>query len=386
MHIFNTPLSRGVREIICELFSQAKKISFLATAVFLTGSIFAPSLVNACTRAMYVGGDGTVITGRSMDWMQDMETDLWVFPRGMERNGNAGSDSPTWTSKYGSVIASAYNIASADGINEKGLVANMLYLAEAEYGDDTKNPPLSIGLWAQYVLDNYANVNEVVDGLTEKPLRIVAPKLPNGSAATLHLSVSDPSGDSAIFEYLNGKLTVHHGKEYKVMTNSPVYDQQLALDTYWNKIGGMSFLPGTNSAADRYVRASFFMDAVTKKLDSSYIADVPNQTYAHQAVGQTLSVIRSVSVPLGIVTPGQPNIASTLWRTVADQANMVYFFDSSTTPDTFWVPLKDMDFSKTAKPKKLPIAGGHYYSGNAAEQFVEAKPFTFMKAEPAKTK
>lgn len=166
------------------------------------------------------------------------------------------------------------------------------------------------------------------------------------------------------------------------MTNSPVYDQQIALDVYWNKIGGMAFLPGTNSAADRYVRASFFMNAVTKKLNPSFIADVPDQTFAHQAVGQSLSVMRSVSVPVGIVTPGEPNIASTLWRAVSDQKNLVYFFDSSTMPNTFWVPLNEMNFSEGAKPMKLPVAGGHYYAGNAAAHFVKAKPFTFMMAEP----
>lgn len=375
----NNPINPGTRDPFC----LAAKLPFVAIAVLIAGSMLAAPLANACTRAMYVGEDGTVITGRSMDWMEDMQTDLWVFPRGMERNGNAGPGSPTWTSKYGSVIASGYNIASADGMNEKGLVVNMLYLAEANYGNDTKNPPLSIGLWAQYVLDNYATVDDAVKGLNDKPLHIIAPKLPNGSAATLHLSVSDPSGDSAIFEYIEGQLITHHGKEYIVMTNSPVYDQQLALNTYWQKIGGMAFLPGTNSAVDRYVRASFLMNAVTKELNPNFIADVPSQTYAHQAVGQALSVIRSVSVPIGIVTPGEPNIASTLWRTIADQKNLVYFFDSATTPNTFWVPLNKMDFSESAKPMKLAIAGGHYYSGDASNHFVEATPFTFMAADPS---
>lgn len=365
---------------------RAKQLPFLTLAVLMAGSLLNPLPANACTRAMYVGEDGTIITGRSMDWMEDMQTDLWVFPRGTERYGNAGPDSVTWTSKYGSVIASAYNIASADGMNERGLVVNMLYLAQANYGADTENPPLSIGLWAQYVLDNYATVDDAVKGLNAKPLHIIAPKLPNGSAATLHLSVSDPSGDSAIFEYIDGQLITHHGKEYIVMTNSPVYDQQLALNAYWKRVGGTAFLPGTSSAADRFVRASFFMNTVTKKLNQSYIADVPGQSYAHQAVGQALSVIRSVSVPIGIATPGEPNIASTLWRTIADQKNLVYFFDSATMPNTFWVPLSDVDFSEDAKPMKLAIAGGHYYSGNAAEHFAEAKPFTFMNADPAAAK
>ena len=36
-----------------------------------------------------------------------------------------GPLSVKWTSRYGSVIASAWDIATADGMNEKGLVANV---------------------------------------------------------------------------------------------------------------------------------------------------------------------------------------------------------------------------------------------------------------------
>ena len=78
----------------------------------------------------------------------------------------------------------------------------------------------------------------------------------------MHLAISDPSGDSAIFEYIDGKLVIHHGRQYQVMTNSPVYDQQLALDAYWQQIGGTTMLPGTSRAADRFVRASFYIDAI----------------------------------------------------------------------------------------------------------------------------
>ena len=363
--------------------SKSKILPALAAALMFGVSVL-PQASLACTRTVYVGEDNTVITGRNMDWMEEMQTDLWVFPRGMTRSGNAGPGSPEWTSKYGSVIASGYNMASADGMNEKGLVANMLYLAESDYGKDSGRQPLVIGLWAQYVLDNFASVAETVDGLKKADFQIVAPKLPNGSAASLHLSVSDPSGDSAIFEYVDGKLVVHHSKDYKVMTNSPVFDQQLALNTYWSKIGGNAFLPGTVSAADRFVRASFLLDAATKKLDKNFINSVPGKNYANQAVAQSLSIMRGVSVPLGISTPGQPNIASTLWRTAADQTNLVYFFDSATTPNTFWVDFADLDFSEGAEPKKLAIAGGHYYSGNAAEHFEAATPFEFMSAEGQK--
>ena len=363
-------------------FDKLTTISVLALTLS-AGALALPPVAAACTRALYTGSDDMVITGRSMDWMQDIQTDLWAFPAGMTRNGSAGPDSPEWVAKYGSVIASGYNIATTDGMNEKGLVANLLYLADSDYGKDLDKPPLSIGLWAQYVLDNYATVSDAVDGLKAQPFRIIAPKLPDGSAAELHLAVSDPSGDSAIFEYIGGELVIHHGKQFVVMTNSPTYDKQLALDSYWKRIGGLRFLPGTNSAPDRFARASFLIGVVPGKADPNFISAVPEGTFANQAVAEVTSVIRAVSVPLGITTPGEPNIASTLWRTISDQKNKVYFFDSATSPNTFWVPLADLDLSKGAPAMKLAIAGGKYYAGNAAEHFEKATPFQFMQADPA---
>lgn len=148
------------------------------------------------------------------------------------------------------------------------------------------------------------------------------------------------------FEYIDGKLVVHHGRQYLVMTNSPSFDQQLVLNAYWEQIGGLTFLPGTNRAADRFARASFLINAIPKSTDKNYISAVPDGKFEFQAVASTLSVVRSVGVPLGISTPDQPNISSTIWRTVSDQKNLVYYFDSATSPNTFWVNLSDLDFSK----------------------------------------
>ena len=327
---------------------------------------------------MYVAENGLVITGRSMDWAEDMHTNLWAFPKGIVRDGAGGANTPQWTSKYGSVIASGYDVGSADGMNEAGLVANLLYLAESDYGAPDDRPAMSISLWAQYALDNFGTVAEAVEALSKDEFQIIAPKLPNGAGAQLHLALSDATGDSAIFEYIGGKLVVHHGKDFNVMTNSPSFDQQLALNTYWEGIGGLTFLPGTNRAADRFVRASFLIDAIPTKADPHYITAVPDQKFEYQAAASVLGVMRAVSVPLGITTPDQPNISSTLWRTVSDQTNKIYFFDSSTSPNSFWVPLADLDLKEGAPVMKLTLAGGMVYSGNAADKFVAAPSFTFL--------
>ena len=322
----------------------------------------------ACTRVVYQGKDNTVLTARSMDWKEDTRSNLWIFPRGMKRNGEIGKNPLEWTSKYGSVVASAYDICSTDGLNEKGLVANLLWLAESEYPQwDGKKPGLSIAAWVQYILDNFATVDEAVSYVEKGTFEVVSDMMPDGTRmATLHLSISDADGDNAIFEYIGGELKIHHDKSYQVMTNSPVFDQQLALNDYWKNIGGTTFLPGTNRAADRFVRASFYINAIPKVADT------------RTAVASVFSVIRNTSVPLGITTPNEPNISSTRWRTVSDQKNKVYFFESTIQPTVFWVNLQDVDFSEKAPVKMLDLVSGKTYAGNTAEQFVEAKPFKFL--------
>ncbi|MBP6863424.1 MAG: linear amide C-N hydrolase [Neisseriaceae bacterium] len=337
-----------------------------------------------CTRTLFVGEHQMVITGRNMDWKEDMSTNLWAFPAGMQRDGAAGAHSIRWVSKYGSVVASAYEACSTDGMNEKGLVASLLYLAESDYGAQTPGrAQLVIGAWAQYVLDLFATVAEAVAALRAEPFQLQAPDLPTGQHSTLHLALSDSSGDSAIFEYIDGRLSIHHGKQYKVMTNSPTYDKQIALNEYWAGIGGLAFLPGTNRAADRFVRASFLLNAVPKTLAPQYLGAIPKQSFDHQAMAEVLSIQRAVSVPLGISTPEEPNISSTIWRSVSDQKNLVYYFDSATSPNTFWVSLGNLDFKPGARVRKLQIQHGEIFAGEVAPHFKEAPPFSFEIQPPA---
>ena len=303
-----------------------------------------------------------------MDWSEEIFTNLWIFPRGMSRNGEVGPNSITRTSKYGSVVASAYEVASTDGMNEKGLVANLLWLVESEYPKwDHKKKGMAVSIWTQYVLDNFATVQEAVNELQQEKFFIVTDNVPGQDRkATVHLSISDATGDNAILEYINGKLVIHHSKDYNVMTNSPIYEKQLALNEYWKEIGGTTMLPGTNRASDRFVRASFYIEAIPKT-DNTRVA-----------VAGTFSVIRNCSVPLGISTPNQPNISSTRWRSVSDHKNLVYYFETATTPNTFWVNFKDIDFSEKAYVKKLSLTNNETYAGNAVSSFVKSQPFNFL--------
>lgn len=323
----------------------------------------------ACTRVVYKGLNGTFITARSMDWKTDIPANLWIFPRGIERNGEAGGNSLKWKSKYGSVITSSWDIASSDGMNEKGLVSNLLWLAESDFPKFTKNGKekgLAVSLWAQYTLDNFATVAEAVDAFEKNTFAVVSSHIPGTDIfATVHLSISDATGDNAILEYINGKLVIHHDKKFVVMTNSPIFEEQLAINSYWKGIPGTIMLPGTNRAADRFVRASYYIDAIPKT-DNTRVA-----------TASVFGVIRNCSVPLGISSPTEPNISSTRWRTVADQKNLIYYFDNVLNPNVIWVEFNKIDFSEKGKPKKLSLENNENYSGESLINFKIAQPFKF---------
>ena len=344
---------------------KPRKIHTAIIALSLTALPGLASIADACTRVTYTGEDSIVLTGRSMDWMTPLHTNLWALPKGLTRDGAADVNSITWTSKYGSIVATAFDKSTTDGMNTAGLVANLLYLEQADYGQrDKARPGLSIAGWVQYVLDNFGSVNEAVTALKQEPFQIVDFPMPDGTKPVLHLSISDASGDSAILEYIDGKLTIHHDRKYQVMTNEPPFEQQLALNTYWQEIGDV-MLPGTDRPADRFVRASY------------YLNQTPQTKDLRTALASMFSIMRNVSVPMGESKPGHPNIAPTLWRTVSDQKNRTYYFESTMTPNVFWVEMDKLNLEQGAPTMRLSLEGDPVYAGDTAQHFVPAQPFVF---------
>lgn len=349
-----------------------KFIKQIGCMLTLSATLIASSHeAKSCTRVVYKGPNNTILTARSMDFSLPIPANLWLFPRGIERDGSTGKNTVKWASKYGSVVTSSWDIAVSDGMNEKGLVANMLWLVSSQYAKFSKEGEskkgLAVSLWAQYALDNFATVAEAVEQFKKEEFIVVTDFIPGTDKyTTVHLSLSDSTGDNAILEYLDGKLTVHHDPSYTVMTNDPIFDQQLAIREYWKGVPGNIFLPGTNRAADRFVRASYYINAI------------PQTDDIRIALAGAFSVIRQCSVPYGISTEGSPNLSTTRWRTVSDQKNLVYYFEDALSPNTIWVDLKKLDFSKNGKVKKIALDKNQIYAGETSDKFVETKPFVFQ--------
>jgi penicillin V acylase-like amidase (Ntn superfamily) len=327
-----------------------------------------------CTRALWSSGGepgkGIVVVGRNMDWMEDTRTDLWALPRGVARNGLTSGKTVKWTSRYGSVIAAMYGAACVDGLNEAGLAASGLYLAEADYGErDEARPGLALSVYAQFLLDTCATVADVVAWCETHEYQICASPLGSlGKPGTGHIAVADAAGDSAIIEWLGGVQRIHHGKEYTTMTNSPPFDQQLAALPGYAGFGGHKPLPGTAQSEDRFVRTAY------------YLAHLPATDDERHAIASVLSVTRGAAQPFGTVDPARPNISATRWSTVADLTHRVYFFESTTSPNIVWARLDALDFSPGAPALKLDLVGRPDRVGDVSGDFVAGETLAFLPA------
>jgi choloylglycine hydrolase len=287
----------------------------------------------------------------------------------------AGERSAEWTSIYGSLVVTGYDIATADGMNEAGLVVNLQWEVEATYPeDDGRTPRMSLSVFPQYLLDRYATVAEAVADLRDNPILIQGgevPVGPPGRAATVHVSMSDATGDSAIVEFVDGEMVIWHDRSYQVMTNEPTFERQLAIREYWEGVNPREFMPGTVRATDRFVRASFYTDAVEQSAD------------ARRAAASVFSVVRQVSVPWGISIADQPNLSTTRWRVVADHLDRRYYVESVKSPSVFWVDLANLDFSEGAPVRKLDLGVDmeRVLSGETSDRVEQASPFVFQPSD-----
>ena len=128
---------------------------------------------------------------------------------------------------------------------------------------------------------------------------------------------------------------------------------------------GTTFLPGTNRAADRFARASFYINAIPKTEDPK------------ASLASVFGVIRNVSVPYGLNTEEEPNISSTRWRTVVDHKHKMYFLNRLFHP-IFLDRFKKINF-KDGITKKLDLGKNqeNVYAGDATSQFKASTPFHF---------
>ena len=323
--------------------------------------------MSMCTRILWNDNKVAVVASRTMDWPNPTEPVLTAFPRGSRHDGGVtggkkvvAGNALNWASAHGTLVTGFYGAGTVNGINDAGLAAHLLYLEQTDFGPrDPDMPGLHAGLWAQYALDQAATVSEALALLARVQVVMMEAR---GTRATVHLALEDAGGDSAIIEHLDGKVVVHHGAQYRIMTNDPSYDEQLRL------LAGLDFshpsddmpLPGNVNPRDRFQRASYFS------------ALLPPPRDEREAAAGVMAIARNTSVPFG-APYSDFGIYDTEYRTVCDLTNRCYYFEFTTAPNVIWTELDKLDLQPgapvvTLDPDNIDLAGevsGAFRPGSA---------------------
>lgn len=314
-----------------------------AVLAALTLPVVLTPAADACTRILWNTNKLAVFAGRTMDFPVSTEPIITVLPRGMARDGGVfagaridSANPAKWTSKYGSIVTSVYGAGTADGVNEKGVAMHLLYLVAADFGArDPKMAGVQAALWGQFALDNAATVEEALaqfEGI--QPIMVDH----QGIKATVHLAIEDATGDSAIIEYVGGRKSVHHGHEYRIMTNDPPYPEQLAFRAKFNFDGAtrQTAIPGNVDPTHRFVRADYYRQML------------PEPKNEREAIAGILAIARNVSVPFGAPNNTPGSLYNTEYRSAIDLTNRGYYFELTTAPNVIWANLSKFDLSENA--------------------------------------
>lgn len=323
-----------------------------------------------CSRVVYQGtaAKPVLLVGRTLDWMNPIPTDIYVYPAGMAKQSMNEGAMYRWTSRYGSVLAVSYDGGASEGMNNQGLVMNGLFCRQSQYpaaapGSDT--PVMSLAVIVSFFLDQFSTVEEVYNWFQTNKFGINGASFDSGTVAMIHFAVTDRSGDNLVVEFYNGEAKLYRSKDYTVLTNEPAFSVHQDIQQYWNAIDGQTFLPGSHSSNDRFVRGTYFINHVPK--------DLPYE----QAYGSLSSIMGVVSVPFLYEVDGK-SISSTQWRSISDLVNNRYYFKFADSYADFWVDLDKLDLSVGAPVLKLDNTNHQAYSGCANAQLKVVEPFKPM--------
>jgi choloylglycine hydrolase len=260
---------------------------------------------------------------------------------------------------------------STDGINEKGLNANLLYLDDTEYETRDRRPGVPYNLWAQYLLDNFSTVDEALKAMNEVqivPLKILGHQWP------IHISLADRAGDTAIVEFVQGKMFVYRGARSAVMTNEPSLPEQLANLQNYRPFGGARPVPGDFDPVSRFVRLS------------AELQGAPRPRPTSQAKMTMMRMIGSVTVPMNAnFIKGLPTFKDwilqyvsveewpTIWVSLADLAHGAYSVRSTRNGNSLWLDLNGIDFSEGREVMDVNMDDNNA-SGDATRFLRPAKP------------
>ncbi len=349
------------------------RLFFNAIAIFLAAILSTPSI--ACTGIVLRANDGATIPARTMEFSFDVQSNILVVPAGTlieklimddERKGG------TYRAKYGFGGANALGKPIVvDGVNEKGLYFGAFYFnglaTYQEVNRQNQKQAVSSEELGNYILSQFANVDEVKQALPN--LTIVGTWIKEiNSFAPFHYAVTDRSGASIVIEITAQGLKMFDNT-VNVVTNNPTYDWHLTnLNNYvgltatnreaqtvgrqnikpFGEGTGLIGLPGDHTSPSRFVRAAAFANT-----------SLPSEN-ADEAVFKAFHLLNHFDIPKGSIREtinDEVFTDYTVWTSVADTQNAVYYYKTYLTQQ-----VEKVDLAKALKgldkPKVIKMESG----------------------------
>lgn len=256
----------------------------------------------------------TVLLGKNFDWTFDNGYIIKNLKNTTKvayctHNGTPAS----WTSTYGSIT---FNQNGKEmpygGMNEKGLVVEMLWLDDTRFNISDNKTYLNELEWIQYQLDNFQTIDEVVANIERIKIYPIKGKI--------HYILADNNGKSVIIEYLDGKPKIYEkeANSCQAITNKSVVFSEKYIDNLQN-------IPKKNtSEIYRYHQ----LENQIKKLKTP--SDFSEKT--------AFQMLKSVSIPKGDF--------KTVWSIVYNLENKTISFFSHSHKETKQINLNNIDFEQ----------------------------------------
>jgi penicillin V acylase-like amidase (Ntn superfamily) len=301
-----------------------------------------PQISQPCT-TFFFNHDGQPVFGKSYDMF--IEHGLVIInKRGVLKVAMGMKNFDTlasWTSKYGSLTFNQYGRESPmGGINESGLVVEIMALTDSVYPPKDDRPVISAMQWIQYQLDNFSKVEQVI--ASNSQIRIYDPMTGRGK----HFLVADKEGNSATIEFIDGKM-IYHTQEtlaVKALTNN-TYDESIEYMKNFKEFGENKSISDSANSLDRFVRAANLL----KNFDSGI------QT---SSIEYAFNILSNVSNSF--------SAWPTQWSIVYDIQKLRVYFRTLSNKQIRYIDLHSFDFSCQSPVKIMNInfAGSGAMTGN----------------------
>lgn len=345
--------------------------------------------VQACTDFRLKANDGTLLITRSMEFAQELQSNVRSSPRGRAYTNSAPNGKPGlgWKAQYGYVYVDGFGIdASFDGLNEQGLSFEFLYLpGETQYQtvpEGKESQSLPYFMFGDWVLSNFKTIDEVKAALAN--VYVTQQLIPQLGDVVLpaHASIHDASGKGIVVEFYNNKINVYDN--IGVMTNSPKYDWHVTnLSNYlnlsatnaspiikngiaYNATGqgsGAVGLPGDASPPSRFVKISFMTH-------NAYPANNTNDL-----INLAEHIINNVDLPAGYVRSidnQKTSTDTTQWVVFKDLTHKVFYYRTYNDMTLRSIDMNKVDFSEKANALKMPLVMSPYVM-DVTDKFLKTK-------------